>query len=67
LLDAVKAGKDSLSQAQGILTGEAPAGMAGTMGAEPALEPTDDMGGDEFGIDDAASGEEELPTGRELK
>lgn len=66
LLDAVKSGKDSLSQAQGILTGEAPAGMAGTMGAEPALEPTDDMG-DEFGMDDAASGEEDLPTGRELK
>ena len=67
LLDAVKSGKDSLSQAQGILTGEAPAGMAGTMGAEPALEPTDDTGGDEFGLDDAASGEEDLPTGRELK
>lgn len=66
LLDAVKAGKDSLSQAQGILTGEAPAGMAGAMGAEPSLEPDAGMG-DEFAATDAASGEEELPTGRELK
>lgn len=64
LLDAVKAGKDSISQAQGILTGETPAGLSSAM---PSLEPTDDRPDDEFGLDDAASGEEELPTGRELK
>jgi len=64
LLDAVKAGKDSMSQAQGILTGETPAGLSSAM---PSLEPTDDRPDDEFGLDDAASGEEELPTGRELK
>lgn len=63
LLDAVKAGKDSLSQAQGILTGESPA-MPSDMGSqEPGMEPM----GDEFAAADAAAGEEELPTGRELK
>lgn len=66
LLDAVKAGKDSLSQAQGILSGEAPA-VSGDMGMTPELEPTDELGGDEFAAADAAAGDEELPTGRELK
>jgi hypothetical protein len=36
--------------------------LSGGMPA-PAMEPA----GDEFGMVDAASGEEELPTGRELK
>jgi hypothetical protein len=36
--------------------------LSGSM-PNPALEPQ----GDEFGMADAASGEEELPTGRELK
>jgi hypothetical protein len=66
LLEAVKAGKDSLSQATGILTGESPAGampdQMGAMGAGEELPPED-----EFAATDAASGEEELPTGRELK
>lgn len=65
LLDAVKAAKDGLSQALASLKGEAPADMG--MGTEPALEPTGEPGADEFGIAAAASGEEELPTGRELK
>lgn len=67
LLDAVKAAKDALSNAVAVLKGEAPMGGMGddlSGGApSPALEPT----GDEFGMADAASGEEELPTGRELK
>jgi hypothetical protein len=68
LLDAVKAGKDSLSQAQGILSGEAPAAMPGAEGDLDALAADTGLeGGDEFGAADAASGEEELPTGRELK
>lgn len=57
LLEAVKAAKDSLSQAEGVLRGESPAMT------EPSPEPADD----EFSAVDAASGEEELPTGRELK
>jgi len=67
LLTAIKTGKDELSNAVGILTGEAPAG--GDMGAEPSLEPVDDEApeGDEFAAADAAAGAEELPTGRELK
>jgi hypothetical protein len=73
LLDAVKTGKDALSNAQGILSGEAPAAMpGGDMGADAtgeldALGAEQGLGGDEFGGADAASGEEELPTGRELK
>lgn len=64
LLDAVKAAKDGLSQAVGVLKGEAPAAMGDMdMGADLGAEPA----GDEFGAADAASGEEELPTGRELK
>ncbi len=68
LLDAVKAGKDALSQAQGILSGEAPAmPAADTAGSLDDLAADSGMGGDEFATADAASGEEELPTGRELK
>ncbi len=73
LLDAVKAGKDSLSQAQGILSGDAPAAMPGDeLGGDAggdldAMAADQGLGGDEFGAADAASGEEELPTGRELK
>ena len=67
LLDAVKAAKDALSNAVAVLKGESPmGGMGDDLSAgmpAPALEPT----GDEFGMADAASGEEELPTGRELK
>ena len=69
LLDAVKAAKDSLSNAVAVLKGESPMGAMGGMGddlsgqAMPGAEPQ----GDEFGMADAASGEEELPTGRELK
>jgi len=67
LLDAVKAAKDALSNAVAVLKGESPMGgmgddLSGGMPA-PAMEPA----GDEFGMADAASGEEELPTGRELK
>jgi hypothetical protein len=67
LLDAVKAAKDALSNAVAVLKGESPMGgmgddLSGGMPA-PAMEPT----GDQFGMADAASGEEELPTGRELK
>jgi hypothetical protein len=71
LLDAVKAAKDSLSNAVAVLKGESP--MGGDMGGmgddlsggmpNPELAPQ----GDQFGMADAASGEEELPTGRELK
>ena len=68
LLDAVKAAKDALSNAVAVLKGESPMGgmgddLSGATMPNPALEPT----GDEFGMADAASGEEELPTGRELK
>lgn len=67
LLQSVKAGKDELSNAVGVLTGEAPATAPDLSGGLP--DPSADMGmaGDEFGAADAASGEEELPTGRELK
>lgn len=69
LLDAVKQAKDALSNTVGVLTGEAPAmgaPGAGMPGAE--LEPMPgEEGSDQFGMADAASGEEELPTGRELK
>ena len=71
LLDAVKAAKDALSNSVAVLKGESP--MGGDMGGmgddlsggmpAPAMEPA----GDQFGMADAASGEEELPTGRELK
>jgi hypothetical protein len=63
LLTAVKAGKDSVSQAEGILRGESPMEMPGQ---EPSMEPALEPEEDEFGMADAASGEE-LPTGRELK
>jgi hypothetical protein len=68
LLDAVKAAKDALSNAVAVLKGESPMGgmgddLSGASMPNPALEPT----GDQFGMADAASGEEELPTGRELK
>lgn len=64
LLTAVKTAKDELSNAVGVLSGEAP---AGDVTAEPALEPVDTEAGDEFQAADAAAGAEELPTGRELK
>ncbi len=73
LLDAVKAAKDELSNAVGVLKGEAPAmpGMGGDEMGGADLGQTggalDALAGDEFGAADAASGEEELPTGRELK
>lgn len=68
LLDAVKAGKDALSQAQGILSGEAPAMPTDAEGGLDALAADQGMdAGDDFAAADAASGEEELPTGRELK
>lgn len=68
LLTAIKTGKDELSNAIGILTGEAPAGTMGGATVEPPLEPVDgEEAGDEFSAADAASGAEELPTGRELK
>lgn len=74
LLTSVKEAKEALSGAVGVLTGETPAGsVAGdvadmgtgdldALGAEHGMD-----GGDEFATADAASGEEELPTGRELK
>jgi hypothetical protein len=70
LLDAVKAAKDSLSNAVAALKGEAPQGLGDVGGEVPpegdmGIEPS--MGGDQFGMANAASGEEELPTGRELK
>lgn len=68
LLDQVKAAKDALSSAIGVLSGEAaPMGepMGGPEGGlEPSLEPAPE--GD-FGQADAMSGAEEEPTGRELK
>ena len=70
LLDAVKQAKDSLSNTVGVLTGEAPMGGMGAPGGMPGAEMTPvpgEEGGDQFGMADAASGEEELPTGRELK
>ena len=67
LLEAVKAAKDALSNSVAVLKGESPmGGMGDEMGGgmpSPELEPA----GDEFGMSDAASGEEDLPTGRELK
>ena len=70
LLDAVKAAKDELSNAVGVLKGEAPAMPGDGMGGAD-LDQTggalDALAGDEFGAVDAASGEEELPTGRDLK
>jgi len=68
LLDAVKAAKDELSNAVSVLKGESPA-MSGM--DDSNLDQTgselDALAGDEFGAVDAASGEEELPTGRDLK
>lgn len=66
LLEQIKAAKDGLSQAQGILSGEAPPAPAGEEGTDLSTELDLDKE-DEFGATDAASGEEELPTGRELK
>ena len=68
LLTAVKEAKEALSSAVGVLTGETPAGadLGGDLGGEPGL-PGDEAPADDFGLSDAASGEEELPTGRELK
>lgn len=64
LLEQIKTAKDSLSQSQGILTGEAPAAApAGDMDLEKELELDAE---DEFAATDAASGEE-TSTGRELK
>jgi hypothetical protein len=73
LLDAVKAAKDELSNAVSVLKGEAPVmpGATDSGMGEPDLGQTggalDALAGDEFGAADAASGEEELPTGRDLK
>lgn len=69
LLTAVKEAKDALSSSVGVLTGEAPAGgVAGMDGmTTPGLGDVPDDMGDGFGMADAASGEEELPMGRELK
>ena len=69
LLTAVKEAKDALSSSVGVLTGEAPAGgMPGMDGmTTPGLGDVPDDMGDDFGMADAASGEEELPMGRELK
>jgi hypothetical protein len=72
LLDQVKAAKDALSSAIGVLSGEAPMGgdmmggdMMGAAGEmEPSLEPAPE--GDFAGAD-AMAGAEEEPTGRELK
>ena len=68
LLDAVKQAKDALSQATGVLSGDAPVAPIGDMGADMdgAAMPMPN-GEDEFATADAASGEEGLPTGRELK
>jgi hypothetical protein len=63
LLEQIKTAKDSLSQAQAILTGEAPAQPAADMDLEKDLALD---GEDEFAATDAASGEE-TSTGRELK
>jgi hypothetical protein len=73
LLDSVKAAKDALSSAVGVLSGDAP--MTGQMGGQmdgqmdgemqPELQDMEPAG-DEFGTADAASGEREIP-GRELK
>ena len=70
LLDQVKAAKDALSSAIGVLSGEAPMGGdlggdlgGGDMGMEPALEPAVN----DFPNADAGVGPEEEPTGRELK
>jgi len=75
LLAAVKEAKEALSGAVGVLTGETPAGaeLRGELGGELGGEIEPGMGEpapgaeDEFGLADASSGEEELPTGRELK
>lgn len=69
LLTAVKQAKDALSNAVGVLRGETPEmGMPGEEGGvEPGMTDLGEPAGDEFGMADAASGEEELPTGRELK
>jgi len=68
LLDAVKAAKDELSNAVSVLKGESPAmsGM-GDSNLDQTGSELDALAGDEFGAVDAASGEEELPTGRDLK
>ena len=67
LLDAVKVAKDALSNAVAIVNGEAPMMGATDQGqAGGQIEP--DMAySDDFEVADAASGEEELPLGREMK
>jgi hypothetical protein len=70
LLDAVKAAKEALSSAVGVLRGEAPAGPMGgdEFGSDQGdMQPELQDTGDEFGTADASAGEPELPTGRELK
>jgi lipopolysaccharide biosynthesis regulator YciM len=68
LLTSVKEAKDALSSSVGVLTGEAPAGGVAGMPGEitPGMSDMPDQG-DDFGMADAASGNEELPMGRELK
>lgn len=66
LLEAIKTAKDALSGAVGVLSGETPA--AAPMGdLEAGLEPVEPEAEDEFAAVDANSGEQGLPTGRELK
>ena len=70
LLNAVKAAKEALSSAVGVLRGEAPAGPMGgdEFGSDQGdMQPELQDTGDEFGTADAMAGEPELPTGRELK
>jgi hypothetical protein len=69
LLVSVKEAKDALSNSVGVLTGEAPAGgMAGMPGEiTPGMGDAPDDMADDFSMADAASGEEDLPMGRELK
>jgi hypothetical protein len=71
LLDQMKSAKDALENATLTARGEQPAAPAPTeMGMSDAdmdpEAPMDDMSADEFGGDEAASGEEN-PVGRELK
>lgn len=68
LLDAVKAAKDALSQAVGVLSGEAPAAPMGGEMPEPTLEPAPVDGAEVPAPDMDMGGEEELAgAGRELK
>lgn len=71
LLDQVKAAKDALSGAIGVLSGEgAPmAGdLGGDLGAAPSMEPSlEPAPQGDFSDADAMAGAEEEPAGRELK